>query len=347
MKDYEIMIPLETDYYFVPTNPKLYDYSFKTFAIAPLQKEAKNNLKASVSEVLSKNNMSTFQLIKKLMTPRSTELVANLTTQAESMIKSGQWSLGIKSDTGELLGIIRDNTTGQIKSQVTLTEKKIARDLGSVPALVAVQAQLTEISSKIDQLNNNILQVEQGQYNDRYAGFFTGRQLTIEAFAATNPHIKMNLLLEAVKNNTATSSKLMVSIKEDAKLLTDPGLSIKDAERKTKQIETSLIYLNGAVQLNLVAYSVLREQQALQATLLNYEAFVNQTLLNRPNKKEHSVAWFIDNGSSNKEQNMLINCRNISRSLRKAVDQIEMYEPVYKIEGGADYEQIEVNPEYM
>ena len=67
--------------------------------------------------------------------------------------------------------------------------------LGNLPELSAIQGQLVVITEQIENLNKL---VEQGQYNDRFAGFFSARQAVIEGFAAKDRTLSRELLTSAL-----------------------------------------------------------------------------------------------------------------------------------------------------
>lgn len=98
------------------------------------------------------------------------EYVAKLSDYAKEKLKSGEWTLGIRKKTGETYAVIKDVSTGKNQSFVTL-DKKVVQNLGNLPELSAIQGQLADIVEKIESLNRLVERVEQGQYNDRYAGF--------------------------------------------------------------------------------------------------------------------------------------------------------------------------------
>ena len=60
-------------------------------------------------------------------------------------------------------------------------------------------------------------------------------------------------------------------------------------------MQTSLGYLNSAVQLNLIAYTALGEKQSLFATLTNYHSFVKQVLM-KENESGSTIAHVGDDG---------------------------------------------------
>lgn len=293
MNDFDIMLPSESEITVDVTDKNLYNYDFSSFSLAPIQKvvgaSLGNKIKESVLE-----NVASAKLFAKLIEGKDTEYVAKLSEIAKEKIKSGEWALGIKKKTGETYGVIRDTVTGKIQHQVNL-ESKLVNELGDLPELSAIQGQLAAITEKIDDLNKLVSRVEQGQYNDRFAGFFSARQLVIEGLAAQDEQIKRELLLSAIKEINTTIPKLMLSITQDAEMFVDTKVKAKDANRIEALLKSSIGYLNSSVQLNLIAYSALGEQQSLLASLVNYQSFIEQKLLTELNDSGRTLAWKIDN----------------------------------------------------
>lgn len=293
VKDFEIDLPKETQLIVNVTDRSLYNYDFSSFSLLPLQEVAS----LTVTKKIKKNifsKVSEASLVEKLASKGETEYVAKLSDIAKQKLNSGEWTLGIRKKTGETYAVIKDAVTGKSQSFVTL-DKKIVQDLGTLPQLSAIQGQLSSLSEEIESLNRVVQRVEQGQYNDRFAGFFTARQLVIEGLSSSDEQIKKDLLLSSVKVNNDTIGKLMFSIHHDALTLIDTKTKPKDAKRIDNLMQTSLGYLNSSVQLNLIAYTELGEQQSLFATLTNYHTFIEQDLM-RKNNDGKTVAWLLDNG---------------------------------------------------
>ncbi|MCW8780814.1 hypothetical protein [Latilactobacillus curvatus] len=76
-----------------------------------------------------------------------------------------------------------------------------------------------------------------------------------------------------------------------------PNLKIKSKEFKRidQFLQNEIGYLNATVQISLIAYSALGEEQSLLAALSNYRSFINQVLLKEVGESQHTVAWKIDN----------------------------------------------------
>lgn len=167
------------------------------------------------------------------------------------------------------------------------------------------------LAEQIESLNQIIKRVEQGQYNDRFAGFFSARQLIIEGMSTKDDFVRKELLVSAIKTNNETIGKLMFSIHSDSAVLLDVNTAPKDATRINNFLQTSIGYLNSSVQLNLIAYTALGEQDALYSALTNYQSFIEQKLLSS-NNSEKTVAWLLDNGSKGNQGKIAELAQNVS-----------------------------------
>ena len=323
MESFEIEIP-KIEHFEVDVRKKeLYNYDFQSYSLTPLQKEAslvvankiRNNLFTHIPEA---------KLLKKLVEKNdndNVEYVAKLSEVAKEKLKSGEWSYGIRKKTGETYAVLKDTETGKIKSSVTL-EKRAVKDLGNLPELSAIQGQLASISEQIESLNELVIRVEQGQYNDRFSGFFSARQLIVEALATRNEQLKKELLLSAIKENNNTIAKLMMSIYTDSIDFTNLKTKQTDAKRINILLQQSISYLSSAMQLNVVAYTVLEEHESVIAVLSNYKAFTEQTLL-EPKYDGKSLAWKIDNFTKGNSNTFINLTQSISENVNALVNHSE------------------------
>ena len=320
---FEIEIPKMEHFEIDVRKKELYNYDFQSYSLTPLQKEAslvvankiRNNLFTHIPEA---------KLLKKLVEKNdndNVEYVAKLSEVAKEKLKSGEWSYGIRKKTGETYAVLKDTETGKIKSSVTL-EKRAVKDLGNLPELSAIQGQLASISEQIESLNELVIRVEQGQYNDRFSGFFSARQLIVEALATRNEQLKKELLLSAIKENNNTIAKLMMSIYTDSIDFTNLKTKQTDAKRINILLQQSISYLSSAMQLNVVAYTVLEEHESVIAVLSNYKAFTEQTLL-EPKYDGKSLAWKIDNFTKGNSNTFINLTQSISEIINTLVNHSE------------------------
>lgn len=334
MNEFEIVLPTETSIVFDVTDNSYYNYNFQSYSLVPLQKVAgltvANNIKKSLF-----SHISEASLIEKLANKGDTEYVANLSDYVKEKLESGEWSLGVRKNTGEIYGVIKDTSTGKIQSFLTLDVRTI-KDLGDLLELSAIQKQLSSITEQIEDLNRLVERIEQGQYNDRYAGFFSARQLVIEGLVANDEKLKKELLTSAIKTNNDTIAKLMLAIHQDANDFIDMKTKSKDARRIDNLLQNSIVYLNSSIQLNLIAYTAIGEEQPILATLTNYKSFIEQILLQEIGHTGKTVAWKIDNTHKGSDGKFNEISNNISNRITQLVESIKNTQI-----GVEEYEKIE------
>lgn len=282
---FEISLESQKELVMDVTDESLYNYDFGSYSLSSLQEVANQMSVAKAATAVS-------SLVDKILPSKGSEYVAVLSKEARSKLASGEWHWGLKKQTGEMFGVLQDSK-GQFKEMVGLEQRSL-KELGINPELMAMQMALEAIMDQIECLNRLMERVEQGQYNDRYAGFFSARQLVVEALAMTDEESRKELLLSAVKVGNETIAKLMLSIHQDAHAFIDPRINSAEATRIDHFLQNSIGYLNSSVQLNLVAYTALGEKDALLGALVNYKSFMEQTLLSQT-QYGRSLAWSLDN----------------------------------------------------
>lgn len=282
---FEISLESQKELVMDVTDESLYNYDFGSYSLSSLQEVANQMSVAKAATAVS-------SLVDKILPSKGSEYVAVLSKEARSKLASGEWYWGLKKQTGEMFGVLQDSK-GQFKEMVGLEQRSL-KELGINPELMAMQMALEAIMDQIECLNRLMERVEQGQYNDRYAGFFSARQLVVEALAMTDEESRKELLLSAVKVGNETIAKLMLSIHQDAHAFIDPRINNAEATRIDHFLQNSIGYLNSSVQLNLVAYTALGEKDALLGALVNYKSFMEQTLLSQT-QYGRSLAWSLDN----------------------------------------------------
>lgn len=321
MENFEIELPKIEDFEIDVRKKELYNYDFQSYSLLPLQKEASLVIADKIKNYLF-DHVSEIELLKKLIEDKNdVEHVAKLSEVAKEKLKTGEWSYGIRRKTGETYAVIKDTASGKIKSSVTLEERAV-QELGNLPELSAIQGQLASISEQIESLNELVIRVEQGQYNDRFSGFFSSRQLIIEALATKNVLLKRDLLVSAIKENNTTISKLMLSIYTDSTDFTNSKLKPKDADRISNLLQQSFSYLSSTLQLNVIAYTLLEEQDSVIAVLSNYQGFMEQTLL-EPKYDGKSLAWKIDNFSKGNTSSFEKLTQSITSNVDRLLDNSE------------------------
>lgn len=328
MDDLEIVIPSKDDIVINFRDQAQYNYDFNRYSLVPLQKAAGKVVSERIRQAML-THVSETDLIDEMVKKGDTQYVAQLSTYAKEKLDSGEWVFGIRKKTGETYAVLKETATGKIQSFITL-DKKVTEEIGNLPELSAIQIQLAEIGDQIEKLTKLVERVEQGQYNDRYAGFFSARQMIIEGLVSADAGLKKELLLGAVKTNNDTIAKLMLAIQNDSLTFIDMTTKFKEAKRIDNFLQQSIGYLNSSVQLNVIAYTALGEQEAVFATLTNYSSFINQVLLRVVDSRNKSVAWKLDNAHKGENGKFEEIATEITNKVNLLVEGIE----TNKIEGG-------------
>lgn len=316
--DLTVVIPNLNELMINTTDLSLYDYNLNNFSLVPIQEITSKNVYKKISDQLKKN-VSSGKIATKLMDRNEFEYVANITKDLKEGLKNGDISFVVEKITGETKASLRDNKTGKFIKNIDLNKRDI-KDLGNLPELAAMQNQLNDISEQLENLNYNIKRVEQGQYNDRYSGFFSSRQLLLESLSIEDKSLQRQVLSAAIQNSNETIAKLMLTLRQDANEFLDFKLKQNVANELEFRIGESLSYLNSTVQLSLITYTVLEEPKALLATMSNYKAFVDQTLLEPIGENTRSVAWKIDNARKDDTVRFNVLAMDISNDMGKLIN---------------------------
>lgn len=288
-----ITLPDKADLNINILNKNLYIYDFNSYNLASLQEIAGLSIANKIKNIIF-NDSAEIQTIQKAKRKNDPEYVAQLSETVKQKLAANELQFVTRKETGETSALLKNSKTGKIFGAVNL-DRKVEKNIGDLTTLITMQSQLNTISDQLSELNNLVARMEQGQYNDRFSGFFSSRQLLVEAIASKNDETKQSLLINATVISNQTIAQLMLSINQDTLDFVNMKTKPKDAKRINALLQQSIGYLNSSIQINLVAYSLLEEEKALTATLLNYQSFLEQTLLKKGMKTDKSIAWMIDN----------------------------------------------------
>lgn len=313
MKKLTLVVPNVNDLVSNTTDLSLYNYNFEDFSLVPIQEVASMNVYKKISKSINEN-ISSGKMFEKLAKGDDFEYVAKLSDSIKEKIKTNEYSLVVEKITGETKATLRNNINGEFVKGVNL-DKRYLKDLGNLPELAAMQNQLADIAKQLENLSYNIGRIEQGQYNDRYSGFFSTRQLLLESLSIENKDLQRQILSAAIQSSNETIGKLMLTLRQDANEFLDYKLKPKEVSNLENKINESLSYLNSTVQLNFIAYTILEEPKALLSALSNYKSFLDQTLLTPLGESTRSVAWKIDNAKEDDSAEFNTLTKGISGSI--------------------------------
>ncbi|MBJ7648385.1 hypothetical protein HAU46_10465 [Weissella confusa] len=272
-------------------DPALFMYDVKAFQLSPLQKAAETSLVERTTNLVV-NNISAGSDVKQKLEKKDPQMVVQLSELAKEKLASGEWKFAKRVKDGSTYGSLVDSRTNRTKQFVDL-KPEVTKSVSNLQELAAIQQQLASIAEQIEDLSTTVRRVEQGQYNDRYAGFFSARQQIIEAFVTEDPELKRIGFKNATMTANNTLAQLMLTMRTDIAEYINPTTKTKQAQRIGERIGEALTYINATVQLNLMANTAIGEKRAVEVTLANYKGFLDNSFLIE-DKYGRSIAKRID-----------------------------------------------------
>ncbi len=225
------------------------------------------------------------------------------TNELQQLLEQGKLKFGkLKDGTGLMpsLYTTEDVTIGgevfkkgKMVSQVKLNVKDITPDMALALNNVVVNQQLTKINAKLDEMNNNIGNIEQGQRNDRIGLVNSAIQLIKEALVTKNETLKSHLIVNAISTANNARFQLMETLKTDRKNFInqiEPKNiidKIKDSVTdNTKEIDdildkmrTAFYYINVSTSVSAQGYMLLEEKNAVLESICVYKDFINDIFI--------------------------------------------------------------------
>lgn len=184
-------------------------------------------------------------------TSKETRYVVNMTDEVKHAIESGK----IKLDTnkaGETFAQIRNGNKYGSKFSIT---KEMARqgidamDVTQAMQIKAVEEKLDKIADVLDDIENSVYDVIQGQQNDRFALFYSGIDLYFEAQNIQDENFKKFMMSQALKSIGDGSSQVIENIRTDLKYLVDEEYNNEKKGKQTEAIDEKMVDINKCFQV--------------------------------------------------------------------------------------------------
>ena len=208
-------------------------------------------------------------------------LEANLTETAKEMLSKGEWLLKYSKTKNGFLPVLVDKSNNFVH-QVTLTTKNVAPQLSESLNSLATQQQLAAVMQQLEVMNNSIQRIERGQRDDRIGLFYSARHQFIEATVMTDLALQEQALLNAAKTANDARFQLMQTMKSDiGEIVGNKKLSKKERDRLSDGVREAMRYINDSTGLCIAAFSALGQPKSMQAALMSYKCFIENTLLSK------------------------------------------------------------------
>lgn len=210
-----------------------------------------------------------------------------MSDEAKELFKKGALEFKERSDGLGVMPTLVDKA-GQFGKQVALKERLIAPD--KIPALnnMVVQQQLAQIINLLEEMNESLNDVLQGQQNDRIALYYSSQQQYIEALSVESPNLKELFLTNAIKTANDSRFQLMETAKYDIRFISKIPISgfgqmvnttsSKRIASNISKIRFAFKAINDATGICAASYAQLDERHALLTSLEPYRQFIQSNL---------------------------------------------------------------------
>jgi hypothetical protein len=213
--------------------------------------------------------------------------VVDMSETAKNAIKEGL----IKLDTnkaGETYAQIRDSK-GHYSTKFPIKEELVAKGLNplevqSAIKTQAIQEQLEEIVTTLQDINEGVSEVIQGQHNDRIGLLAGGQALYLESCEISDPTMRHLLEAQSLKSLSDANGQLAQGVTTDIKYLTEGKYKTKKKsesqaiEDRLSSIRSELDALNMTVALKAAIYYKNNETSAMVKCLEQYAGFINDAV---------------------------------------------------------------------
>ena len=289
-----------------------FDYSFKSFPITVIQDNASRVFASKVRKGLLEN----ISFVKDIGDSPQSIMAATFPKDIQDKIDAGKLIIRKAKNGPDWAQVVDPKKPNIVVKQANIQNVDL---INNATDFQAMQSQLADIAEQLEKMNRLVERIETGQYNDRFAGFFSARQKMLEAMTIEDEDSMTAIFLGAINTANDTIAKLQVTIHEDVNAYLGGKLKKDERIRIQNLIENSFGYLNSTVQLNISSYTALGYKDAALVALRNYQSFVKQTLLSTYDDA-WSLAKKLDNATSGNDHKWEEISTSIDNTIEKLIE---------------------------
>lgn len=225
-----------------------------------------------------------------------------MTDEAKELYEKGLLVFKDRKDGLGLMPTLVDEA-GKYGKQIALNEKWIAPDKILALNNMVVQQQLAEIVNLLEEMNESLNDVLEGQQNDRIALYYSAQQQYIEALSIEQSALKQICLANAIKTANDSRFQLIETAKYDIRKISEVPISgigqitdftsSKKIASEIQKIRIAFKGINDATGICAASYAELDERQALLKCLEPYHDFIETNLQEIEGKDGTSLFWHL------------------------------------------------------
>ena len=217
--------------------------------------------------------------------------VVVMTDEQKEGIKKGVFRLLQRKDGSFQATLVNQN--GEIVKNLPIESGKLTPELGKALNDFTAQIQMARMMESLENIQESINSVLQGQEDDRLAAADSCKQKYIQTLHIQNAALREANLLRLIGDAEDSRNSLMRSFQsklafiekqpetELKKFLT--GDSLKKINKCMKDIRIGFSAINQLSEIEYFGYQELNEGEAALQSLNHYKRFINSSLLDKPN----------------------------------------------------------------
>lgn len=277
----------------------------------------------SVYKAVIKESSTTAQIAQAF--EKGSRFVVDVSDATKKAIDKGQ--LKLVTEHGKLRAQLLD-ANGHYSQKLDIKEEFFRKgidptQMANALQLKALQEQLQQVTEQIGMINSSVLDVLQGQQNDRIALFYSGINLYLEAQAVRNPEMKNALLAQAIRALSDGTQQLSLTMDSDIEFLTTKqynkfrGKKSETIQNRMDNIHKAFSFIHQATLARAAIYCDQDEYLAMANVLEEYSCFIENSIVSNANLL--SQCDLNDNGTAHGIWKSRANLKLNTSKLREAL----------------------------
>lgn len=219
-------------------------------------------------------------------TKKDVKYVVNMTDEMKKSIADGTLKLDANKN-GELFAQLREN--GKYGKKLSISKEAATVGLDYLDVCQALQTkaleqELDKISDVLEEIGADVLEVIQGQQNDRLALLYSGVDLYLEAHNIQDSYFRKMLLSQSVKSISDGGSQVLESARTDINYLVEGKYKSQKKrqdviDEKMANINRCFKVINDSYKIRAGIYYEIGELPAMLTVLDEYGQFLSNDVV--------------------------------------------------------------------
>lgn len=265
----------------------LYDAQFNSLSLLTINNQKQHEADTIISKVAGALlDKETAKRIKKKSNP-DYEYVVQMNEEMKDALDNGVIKFDVAKD-GRMFAQLREN--GKYGKKLSID--KVMKDEGIKPEeltgalqIKAMQKQLEEIATTLENIEQTVSEVKQGQQDDRIGLFYSGMNMYLEGKTIMDPDLRKYVTSQALQSISNASAQLIQQIQTDRNYLLSgsykkkKGQSYDELRSRMESINRAFEIIYQSSMLKAAIYFDQNELQSMMMVLNEYKRFIEKVIM--------------------------------------------------------------------